>query len=230
MKAVVLAAGKGTRMMPLTKNEPKPLIKVGGEPFLHHVLEGLREAGFTEFGVVVGYEKEKLKKYLGGVVDAEPIEQDEAKGTGDAVRAAQDFVSGEDFVVVMGDNLYDPKDLKKLVKDDEYSYILGKEAERPERYGVLVEKKGLLQEIDEKPEKPKSNLVNVGAYKFTPKVFDALSGVELSPRGEYELTSAVNELASQELVRVVKMTGYWVDFGKPSDVQEVEKFLKRESK
>jgi len=226
MKAVLLVAGKGTRMLPLTKDKPKHFIEINGKPFIHHLLEDLKEAGFKEFGLVVNYRKEFFKEFAKNKDDISIIEQERTLGTGDAVRSVKDFVGGENFVVVMGDNLYDPQDLKRMVKKDGFCYVAGKKAKHPERYGVLVEDQGLLKKIVEKPENFVGDLINVGLYKFTPKVFGALERIKLSPRGEFEVTDAINILAQQGLVKVVKMNGYWVDFGKPEDIKKVEDFIR----
>ncbi len=231
MKVVILAAGKGTRMLPLTKDKPKHFIKIKGKPFLHYLLTDLKKAGYNDFGIVVNYQKKVFKEYAKTCeFNITIIEQEKTRGTGDAVKSAKKFVNLEEFVVVMGDNLYSPKDLKKLDKKNDYCYVAGKKNERPELYGVLVEEHGNLKKVIEKPKKFVGDLVNVGLYKFTPKIFDALNRTGLSPRGEYEITSAINVLAEQKLVKVVRMNGYWLDFGKPEDVEKIESFLNRASK
>ena len=177
MKAVILAAGKGVRLLPLTRDRPKPLLEVCGRPFMDYLIENLQESGISDFCFVIGYRKEKMIEYfVKRNVKCDIVFQKEQKGTGHAVGLAEDFVGGENFILAMGDNLYSVEDLRKVQKDDGYSYVVGKEVERPELYGVLSEGSGFLKEIKEKPKEPAGNLVNTGLYKLTPEIFRALEG------------------------------------------------------
>jgi dTDP-glucose pyrophosphorylase len=227
MKVIIMAAGKGIRMLPLTENIPKVLVEVNGKPFLYYVMKSLEKAGFDEFGLIAGYKKEKIgefvKKYR---FSAEIIEQKEQLGTADAVRRAKDFVGEENFVVVGGDNLFDVKDLKKFNKYDSMNYIGGYKVDNPERYGVLVAKGDMLIRIHEKPKEFVGNLINAGLYKFTPEIFDAIGRIGKSPRGEYELTDAISLLAEKGKVKVIPLESFWKDLGKLEDIPLMEKFLK----
>ena len=227
MKAVIMAAGKGVRMLPLTKEIPKVLVKVDGKPFLLYVIENLTEAGFDEIGIVAGYKKEKIKDFiLENGINAEIIEQEEQLGTGDAIRCAEEFVDRENFVAVGGDNLWSSEDIRAAAKDDDVNYIGAIEAENPEKYGVLVVEGELLIEIKEKPKEFVGNLINTGLYKFTPEIFEALKWVKKSERGEYELTDAVSLLAKKGKVKVVKVRDYWLDLGCIQDIERIEDFLR----
>ena len=227
MKAVIMAAGKGTRMLPLTKKAPKVLVEVNKKPFLYYVLKNLQEAGFNEVGIIVGHLKEKFQPFLKKHgFEAVLIEQDEQKGTGHAVKLAKEFAGKDNFVVLGGDNLWSVSDLKAMKQDDNECYIAGIKVEEPQKYGVLVEQDGKLVKIHEKPEKYVGDLINTGLYKFTPEIFEALEQIKLSPRGEYELTDAITILAEKGKVNVYALKDYWLDLGSIEDIEKVGKFLK----
>jgi len=227
MKAVIMAAGKGTRMLPLTEKAPKVLVEINGKPFLYYVLKHLQEAGFDDIAIITGYLKEKFPEFLEKYgFEATLIEQDEQKGTGHAAKLAKEFAKGENFILLGGDNLWSVDDLKTIGQDDNECYIAGIKVEEPQKYGVLVEKDGKLVHIHEKPEKYVGDLINTGLYKFTPEIFDALEQIQLSPRGEYELTDAISILAEKGKVNVYSIKDYWLDLGSIEDIKKVENFLK----
>jgi len=227
-KAVIMAAGKGTRMLPLTEKIPKVLVEINGKPFLYYILENLKKAGFDEFGIIVGYKKEQLPEFLEKYgFKAELIEQTEQKGTGDAVMQARNFTKDENFVVLGGDNLWSPEDLKNIAVDDQINYIAGYEVKNPEKYGVLVVKDDELIEIKEKPTKFVGNLINTGLYKFTPEIYKALEKIKESERKEYELTDAISLLAKQKKVKILKVKDYWIDLGSKEDIPKVEEEIRK---
>jgi len=227
MKVVILAAGKGVRMLPLTEETPKALIEINGKPFLYYVLKNLQRAGYSDFGIVVGYKKERIKSFLVEYgFKAELMEQKEQKGTGHAVLQAKDFVANEDFIVIGGDNLWGIEDLKAIGKEDEYNYISGMEVEAPEKYGVLIEEDGFLREIKEKPKEFHGFLINTGKYKFKPEIFDVLEHIQPSPRGEIELTCAIDKLANKNKVKIIKIKSFWKDLGSIKDIEPLSIFLK----
>jgi bifunctional UDP-N-acetylglucosamine pyrophosphorylase/glucosamine-1-phosphate N-acetyltransferase len=240
-KAVVAAAGQGTRMLRLTNNKPKHLINVQKRPFLAYLLDNLFEAGYKEIILVVGYKedlmKDFLEKYKKGLKDKNqkitivsqyeilgPKEKE--YGTACPVKCVKDFVGKEPFVFLYGDNLYSVKDLKKMREDDEYCYVAGIEDSHPEKYGVLITDSGFLKEIIEKPKKYVGSLINTGLYKFTSEIFDKISEVKKSSRGEYEITDVISGLAKNKRVKIKKIEDYWKDFGNPGDVIKISKLFK----
>lgn len=230
MKAVILAAGKGVRMLPLTADKPKPLIEINGKPFLMHLIERLHDAGFEDkdIAIVVGYKGEKIEEFLAeNDLDITVIVQQALLGTGDAVYHARQFVDEDDFIVVGGDNLFSADDLLRIQQEDEFCYVSGWKVEDPSRYGVLVHKGEMLLEVVEKPKEFVSNLINAGLYKFTPDIFEALEQIEISERGELELTDAISLLAEGRKVKVMMLQDYWLDLGKKEDIEKVEEFLKK---
>lgn len=227
MKAVILAAGKGIRLLPLTVDKPKVLIEINGRPFLWYVLENLRKAGITEYGLVVNHKKEKMKEFLREYgIKATLLDQPTPLGTGDAVKHAKDFCGKDNFIIVSGDNLYGVEDLKAVQREDAFCYIVGKEVEDWQKYGVLVVKGDLLIKIVEKPKEFVSNLVNTGLYKCTSDIWPALDKIGLSPRREYEFTDALSILAQEGKVKVLKLQKYWLDLGSKESVKMIEEFLR----
>lgn len=225
-KVIILAAGKGVRMLPLTNEIPKVLVEVNGQPFLHYVLKNLQKAGYQNFCLIVGHKKEKLEEFLAKEnIKAKMIEQAEQKGTGDAVKLAKEFVGQDNFIVLGGDNLWNPEDLKAINKEDNFNYISGIEVLNPEKYGVLIEENGYLTEIKEKPKEFVGNLINTGLYKFTPEIFEALKKIKISARDEYELTDAITLLAKEKKVKILKIKDYWKDLGSLSDIEPMSEFL-----
>jgi len=232
MKAVVLAAGKGVRMLPLTEDRPKVLVEVLGKPFLWYVLNSLREAGIMEVLLIVGYKKEKVEEFVAGLGKTLPgmkittVEQKEQLGTGNATALAKAFANSEPFLSLNGDNLYSPRDLEEMVKE-KGNCVAGIEVENPEKYGVLVMDGERLAKIMEKPKEAPSKLVNAAAYVFTSDIFDALERVGMSERGEFEVTDAITILAKEGKVKVYKIKDYWKDLGKKEDIPAMEAFLKK---
>ncbi|MBW3015310.1 NTP transferase domain-containing protein [Candidatus Woesearchaeota archaeon] len=225
MKVVILAGGKGMRMLPLTEDKPKVMVEVNGKPFLWYVVDRLKRAGFDEFCLIVGYKKEVIEGYA---FDAVLIEQKQQLGSGDAVKCCRQFVGQDDFLLIYGDSLFSVEDYKQLNKLNDFCYVSGLRVDDPSRYGVLFVENGFLKKIVEKPKLFVGNLINAGIYKFTSEIFDALDRIELSERGEYELTDAITILAEQGKVKVVPVTEM-VDFGKLEDIEKVSSYLSKET-
>jgi UDP-N-acetylglucosamine diphosphorylase / glucose-1-phosphate thymidylyltransferase / UDP-N-acetylgalactosamine diphosphorylase / glucosamine-1-phosphate N-acetyltransferase / galactosamine-1-phosphate N-acetyltransferase len=227
MKVVILAAGKGSRLMPLTQDIPKALVEINDKPFLEYVLDHLHQAECTDLALVVGYQKEKIAKFLHEQnITATIIEQTEQLGTGHAILQAEQFADGDDFLVYYADNLLSPMDIKRFTElDGQFHYTGGVTVAHPENYGVIVEDAGMVREVREKPKEFFGNLANPGFYRFKPEIFSLLKQVNHSPRGEIEINDAVNVLAKQGKVKVIKLQDYWLDLGTPEDIPKIEKFL-----
>ncbi len=240
-KVVVAAAGQGTRMMHLTNNKPKHLINVQQRPFLSYLLDNLLQAEYKDIILVVGYKEELMKEFLIGYKKClkskeykiELVSQYEILGTKEKeygtacpLKCVKNLVGRENFVYLNGDNLYSAKDLKAMNIDDDYNYVAGLEHNHPEKYGVLIADDSFLKEIKEKPKEFYGNLINLGLYKFTPEVFDKISQIKKSARGEYEITDVISLLAKEKKVKVKRIGDYWLDFGNPADVIKLSNFLK----
>jgi bifunctional UDP-N-acetylglucosamine pyrophosphorylase/glucosamine-1-phosphate N-acetyltransferase len=183
MKAVILAAGKSTRMFPLTLDKPKPLLLLANRPLLAWNLDQL--AGLVdEVIVVVGYKKEMIREVFGDSYQGIPLRyvvQEEQEGTGHALLAAQDYV-GEEFLVMNGDDIYSGEDIEAII--GKKNCLLAKEVPDASKYGALLVRDGKVERIIEKPDHYVSNLINVGLYKFTRDIFLSLENIQRSPRGE----------------------------------------------
>lgn len=218
MQTVILAAGQGTRMRPLTDQRPKPMLPVAGRPLVAHTVAAAVEAGASKLIVVVGYEGDAVRSFFGTDLDGVPIEfvtQSKQRGTADAVRAARSHLTADPFAVLNGDALYDVASLSELF--DTVPAIGSFEVDNPSAYGVLQIEPGSphpqVTGLVEKPANPPSRLVNTGAYVF-PAHAQKLLDVEESPRGERELTDVVTNLYQQATVCAVPFQR-WLDVGRP---------------
>lgn len=194
MKAVILAAGKGTRMGPLTENRPKAMLPVANKPILEHIIVNLKAAGIREFLIVTGYHKEKITDYFkdgsGLGVDIEYIEQKVQKGTADAIAVARDSIN-ERFLVTNGDVFTGIPDIKRICNAKGEAVLTAMKVANPEVYGILYVKGKSVERLVEKPRKSASDLANAGIYIFEPSIFDAIENTKPSPRGELEITDSI---------------------------------------
>lgn len=231
-KVVIAAAGRGTRMLHLTKNKPKHLIKVCNKPFLSYLLDNLLKAGYKEIILVVGYKKERMEQFLKDfkykvyLVDQFKILGEEKYGTACALECVREIIGRSNFLMVYGDHIFSPRDLNSFNIQDKYTYVASLEHKRTDKYGALKVKDWFLEKIIEKPKKHFGNLANIGLYKFTPEIFDKLGKIKLSKRGEYELTDVINLLAKEKKVKVKKIKDFWIDFGNPADIITASNFVK----
>ena len=231
MEAVILAAGEGKRLRPLTSTRPKPMLPAGGKPILEWDLLALAENGFTKAVLIVGYKREIIEEYFGkkfGPVKLEYVEQKEQLGTGHAVVQAEKMVSG-DFLVMNGD-LIVSKDLitgflKDHVKAKAEASMSLVEVTDPSQFGVVELKGTFVKKITEKPAKPKSNLVNAGIYMFNKKIFSILKDLKKSERLEYELTDAIEGLIPEGRMHGFPVQGKWIDVGRPWDLLTANEML-----
>jgi len=234
-KVVISAAGRGTRMLDLSKHKPKHLIEVNGTPFLYYLFSNLKRAGLEEMIMVIGYKKEMMEEFVHkhkGEFNITVVNQFEhlgdKYGTACPIECVVDLIN-ENFISVNGDNLYSVEDLKKMMIDDDFIYVAGRRHNEPQKYGILVPNdEDYLEKIIEKPKEPMGDLINIGLYKFTPEIFRAVKQIQLSPRGEYELTDAISFLAKEKKAKIKRVYSYWLDFGRPEDVKMIERFLEEE--
>jgi len=224
-KAVVLAAGRGTRMRELTAELPKPMIEVRGKPVLQRIVEGLRDAGVRDFLIVVGHHADAVQNFFGDGsrynTAIQYATQEVQDGTGRVVDLARDFVGASSFVLGYGDILVDPANYKRVVDlpDDIEAIVTVTRGEDVSKGGaVFLNKEMELVDLREKPEsgEPTSPWYNAGLYAFRPGIFEFTAKLKLSPRGEYELTDAIRALAhSGRKVRALEITGEWADVRDP---------------
>ena len=211
MDAIILAAGKGTRLRPHTATTPKPLLPVQGRPILDWIIGALPPV--DRVVVVVNYLADQIEAYLAKqthVRDWATVRQEEPRGTGDALMSCRDAVTSDRVMVLNGDDLIGRADLAKLAGVP--AGILTHPVDRPESYGIVFRNPdGTLEKVVEKPAGlPPPQLANIGGYLFPKAAFDLT--LPLSPRGEYEITDAVSQLAAAGRVEVVE-AGYWLPIG-----------------
>ncbi|WP_424018441.1 bifunctional sugar-1-phosphate nucleotidylyltransferase/acetyltransferase [Halorientalis pallida] len=222
MQAVILAAGEGTRMRPLTASLPKPMLPVADRPLCAHTADAAVEAGVDELVFVVGYEQAVVRDHFGERYRGVPVSyavQEEQLGTAHAVQAAEDHIDGA-FAVLNGDDLYDPAALSSLFSGGP---AVGTYAvEDPTPYGVFDVQDGTVTDIEEKPTEPPSNLVNVGAYVFPAEARDWLD-VPMSERGEHEITDVLERVIGEFDVRTVAVER-WLGVGRPWELLEANEW------
>ena len=234
MKGLVLSGGKGTRLRPITHTSAKQLVPVANKPILFYVMENLAEAGIREVGVIVGDTADEIRAACGDGsmwnLEITYIPQDAPLGLAHAVLIAEEFLAGEPFVMYLGDNLL-PGGIKALV--DEFAerkaeaMILLTRVPDPERFGVAVLRPdGQVESLEEKPSQPRSDLALVGVYLFTAEIFRAVHAIKPSPRGELEITDAIQWLIdSGAPVLPHLVEGWWKDTGKLEDMLEANRIV-----
>ncbi len=224
-KAVLLAAGRGTRMRELTSDLPKPMLRVHGKPILQHIIAGMRAAGVTDFLIVVGWRAEVVREYFADGAEfgvrLDYVTQIEQNGTGKVVGLAREFCGAEPFLLSYGDILLDPVHYPLLVSpaDDVEAIISVKRMDDVSKGGaVFVNEKFEMIDLREKPlpGEPTSPWYNAGVYAFRPSIFEYAARLQRSPRGEYELTDAIRDLAlSGKKVQALEIRGDWADVRDP---------------
>lgn len=231
MKGLILAAGRGTRLRPLTHTRPKPVIRVAGRPILHYAVDNLLEAGIEEIGVVVSPETEKdIREALSGY-RVRYVLQEEPQGLAHAVAVAQEFLGESPFVLYLGDNLFQ-KGIRRFLQafqEGVSAVIALVRVENPRQFGVAVLEGERIVRLLEKPKEPPSDLAVAGVYVFTPEVFPVIQNLKPSARGEYEITDAIQGLIDQgKRVVGVEVEGWWKDTGRPADLLDANRLLLEE--
>lgn len=224
-KAVLLAAGKGTRMRELTAELPKPMLEVRGKPVLQHIVEGLREAGLTDFLIVVGWRAEVVKEFFGDGsklgVRIEYATQVEQNGTGKVVELARGFTGNDPFVLSYGDILITTENYPRVcaaLTGAEAVVSVKRSDDVSQGGAVFVNDNFELIDLREKPKsgEPTSPWYNAGVYAFRAGIFDFIAKLERSPRGEYELTDAIRNLAlAGKKIQALELIGDWADVRDP---------------
>ena len=234
MKAVVLAAGEGTRLRPLTEDKPKGMVEVAGKPILTHCFEQLIELGADELLVVVGYKKQVIINHFEDEFEGVPItyaHQREQNGLAHALLTVEEHID-DDFMLMLGDNIFqanlqDVINRQREERADAAFLVEEVPWDEASRYGVCdTNKYGEIEEVVEKPEEPPSNLVMTGFYTFTPAIFHACHLVQPSNRDEYEISDAIDLLLhSGRTIDAIRMDGWRTDIGYPEDRDAAEERL-----
>lgn len=233
MKGVILAAGKGTRLYPVTHNIPKPLLPLGNRPTIYYAFDRLKEMGVTDICIVVGEMERQMRDFLGDGSDQgvrlSYVRQTEPKGLAHAVGFAEDFVDGDNFVLYLGDAIYGSgfqSYAKRFLESGCANLDIVKAVEDPSRFGVAVVEGERIVRLVEKPKNPESNLAMAGLYFFGPQICKVLPDLQPSARGEYEITDAIQMLIDRgELVLAGIYDGVWFDTGTLDSFLETSMFL-----
>jgi glucose-1-phosphate thymidylyltransferase len=230
MKAVIPVAGIGKRLRPHTYTAPKALIPVAGKPILGHIVDGLVEMGVTELIPIVGYKGEQITEYLKNTYDMKIdfVQQKEQKGIAHAVDLTRNFADNSELIIILGDTIIDT-DFTKIPKAGDY--VLGvREVEDPRRFGVCEVEDGVITNIVEKPDEPKSNLAIVGLYYFkdSAPLFEACRAVidrDITTKGEYQITDALSLMIEGGTRFVPYEIDDWFDCGKVETLLETNRVL-----
>lgn len=229
VQCVILAAGEGKRMRPLTGSRPKVMLPVANRPMLEHLLCAVRDAGIIEFILVVGYEEAAVRHYFkdGSAfnVQIKYVTQKRQQGTGDAVMSAQPHLNGQ-FLLMNGDMILSLEDISKILANSTPSLGVCS-SDHPQDFGVVTVENGKVTGLEEKTENPKSKLINAGIYLFNKDIFTNLAKITSSPRGELELTDALMPLIHEGRLSAVTLSS-WSDMGSPWDLLDANEVLLRD--
>lgn len=222
MQCVILAAGNGKRLLPLTHDKPKPLVLVCGKPILDHVVESLPEE-VDEIILVIGYKGEMIQEYCGEEFHSKKVRyvvQEKQEGTASALWLCKDLLKGR-FMMLFADDIHGKKDLAELTKQDRG--ILVMTHDDPSRFGVVIpDENGMLDKIVEKPDIPPTNIVTTGPLLLDDKIFNLKP--EKAVKGEYYLPEVIERYSVDNPIKIVKQK-LWIPIGYPEDIESAEKIL-----
>lgn len=235
LKAIILSAGEGSRMRPLTLTKPKTMLPVAGKPIIQYNIESLRDNGITDILLIVRYKEEIVRNYFGDGsdfgVNISYKTQKDFLGTANAISYVEDFID-DSIIVLNGDIILDDEIIHEIIKKYNYlspdTLMLLTEVEDPSAFGVVEIENGNIKNIVEKPkrEEAPSNLVNAGIYIFNKDIFDKIRETEISERGEYEITDSVSlQIEDNKTVIGHKTSKDWIDVGRPWELIEVNEEL-----
>jgi UDP-N-acetylglucosamine diphosphorylase/glucosamine-1-phosphate N-acetyltransferase len=230
MKAVILAAGEGNRMRPLTYTRPKVMLPLANKPILEHLLIELKKSGIKEFTIVVGYHAETIRQHFGDGarwgVSIDYVSQRKQLGTAHAVKMVEGFTKGK-FLLANGDVLLKAEDIGKIIAKHNVTLSLI-EMKDTKDLGVVEVAGNKVKAIHEKVARPPSNLVNAGVYLLTPDIFPAIARTEKSPRGEYELTDSLQILLVEDKPISWVKIDQWLNLSYPWDLLAANESLMSE--
>jgi UDP-N-acetylglucosamine diphosphorylase/glucosamine-1-phosphate N-acetyltransferase len=229
MIAVILGAGEGIRMGPLTSHRPKVMLPVLGTPIIEHIVNSCVKAGIKRIIIVTGYQEHVIRAHFEEAhhgAQIEYVNQEKRRGTADALVQVKDLVEGR-FLALNGDSLISHVTLKLLADTSAPAVVIAaKRVKEPTNYGIIDVRGDAVLKIVEKPDKPVSDLANLGIYAFEPVIFDAIKQIPKSARGEFEITDAIQFLIEQgHTVRYLDVREEWIDIGRPWDLLYANEIL-----
>jgi len=234
LKGLILSGGRGTRLRPITHTSAKQLVPVANRPVLFYGIQAMADAGIEEIGIIIAPETgDEIRAAAGDGsqfgVRITYIVQDEPAGLAHAVLTAEPFLGDDPFVMYLGDNLLQGgiADLVAAFRSSSPdALILLTPVPDPEHYGVAELEDGRVKHLAEKPPEPKTNLALVGVYMFTRSIHDAARAIDPSPRGELEITDAIQHLVDGGArVEPHVVQGWWKDTGRLEDMLEANRLV-----
>lgn len=236
MKAVILSAGEGRRMRPLTLTKPKTMLPVAGKPIIQYNIEALRDNGITDILLIVKYKQDLVKDYFKDGkdfgVNISYKTQEEPAGTADAIGFSKNFIKNDNLIVLNGDIILDKELISEIIDDYDSSQfdtlMVLTEVEDPSYYGVVEMQGILVKNIIEKPKKEDapSNLINTGIYIFNKDIFDKIAKTKISSRGEFEITDSLTlQIKDNKNIKGFITDKKWIDIGMPWDLLEINELI-----
>lgn len=233
MKALIASGGRGTRLRPLTHTQNKHLIPIANKPILHYAIEAAVEAGIRQIGIIHNAGSNEVPKAIGNGkkwgVKITYIPQKAPLGLAHVVKIAKKFIGNDNFIFYLGDNMV-VGGIKRFIDDFEKSgcncFLTLAKVKDPERFGVPEIRNGKIVRVEEKPKKPKSQFAVAGIYIYDKNIFEAVSRIKPSKRGELEISDAHQYLIDKGYkIGYSEITGWWKDTGKPSDLLEANRLV-----
>lgn len=228
---MILAAGRGTRLQPLTDSIPKVMVNVNGTPMLEILLRQLAAVDIREIVIVVHYRKEKIIDYCNDGsrfgLSITYVDQREMKGSAHALQQAASFVKGNSFICIACDALFETSLLQRILKHPSDGIITCTEVEDGRQFGILITKGEKVVRIIEKPEQPPTNLANCSVYLFPTEIFTACRQIEPGLKGEYLLTDAIQLLIDQGVTFTYMKSEHILDIGTPEQLAAAGKLAQK---
>lgn len=233
MKALILSGGSGSRLRPLTYTNAKQLLPLANKPILFHIIEKVVKAGINDIGIIVGDTREEVIKTVGNGnrwgINISYLHQPAPLGLAHAVKTAADFLMEDDFLMVLGDNVFNMELntlINKFYSNNANSALLLHKVENPSQYGVAAVEDTRITRLVEKPKEFVSDLIITGVYIFDKSIFTAIDNIKPSPRGELEITDAIQkQLETGGKVTYELIQGWWKDTGKLEDILEANRLM-----
>ncbi len=217
MKGIILAAGKGTRLKPLTDLFPKCLLPVYDKPMFCYPLEKLIEAGINDILIITRPEEEYLFRKAVELsyknINVTYAHQYKQKGTADAINIARSYAGNDSVALIFGDNIFDNSIKDAVVNFKEGAHLFLRSVQDPERYGIAELGGDKIKSIEEKPKNPKTDLAVIGCYIYDKTVFDHVKTLNPSQRGELEITDLNNIYATNNQAKYTILNNFWIDAG-----------------